>query len=136
MEESAIVFKAAHLNTFNSRLLKAKMFIIQIDNKIADAAEATEEQKIKYIMLLLRDSALKWATTFINNNEEIIFESYLLFKQKFLRRFTDLNSVKSVIKKLMNFRQGKTLILKYCIKVMNLMNLVNLRDQAVKTHFF
>ena len=98
------VLKAVHPDPFNSESLRAKMFIIQMNNKIADAAEAMNEQKIQYAMLLLRDPALKWTATFINNNREITFGSYLLFKQKFLRRFTDLNSVDSIIEKLMNLK--------------------------------
>ena len=43
MRETAITLKAVHSNSFNSELLKAKMFIIQVDNKITDAAEATDE---------------------------------------------------------------------------------------------
>ena len=45
-EGSITVLKAVHPNSFNSGLLKAKMFIIQVDNKIADAAGATERRKI------------------------------------------------------------------------------------------
>ena len=44
--------------------------------------------------------------------------------------------MESAIEKLMNLKQGKTSILKYCMKVMNLVELVNLKDQAVKTYFF
>ena len=37
-----IIFKTVHFNAFSSRLLKIKMFIIQINNKITDVAETTE----------------------------------------------------------------------------------------------
>ena len=40
----------------------------------------------------------------------------------------NLNSVECVIKKLMNFKQEKILILKYCTKIMNLAELANLED--------
>ena len=44
--KAVTVLKAVHSNLFNSKLLKIKIFIIQVDNKIADAAEAMNEQKI------------------------------------------------------------------------------------------
>ena len=52
-DNTVTVLKAVHLNSFSSESLKVKMFIIQVDNKIADAAEVTEDQKIRYTMLLL-----------------------------------------------------------------------------------
>ena len=131
-----MALKAAHPDPFNSGSLKAKMFIIQVDNKITDAAGASDGWKICYAMSLLRGPALKWMITFVNNNGEITFDTYLQFKQRFLRRFTDPNSVGCAIERLMNLRQEKTSILKYCIKVMNLIGLANLRDQAAKAHFF
>ena len=48
-----MIFKAVYPDSFSSESLKIKMFIIQVDNKIADAAETTEGQKIRYTMLLL-----------------------------------------------------------------------------------
>ena len=59
ISRQAIVLKAVHLDAFYSKSLKAKMFIIQIKNKIADAVKTIDEQKIQYVMLLLRESALK-----------------------------------------------------------------------------
>ena len=47
------ILKAAHLNSFSSGSLKAKMFIIQMNNKITDAAEVTDAQKIRYVIFLL-----------------------------------------------------------------------------------
>ena len=52
-EDVITVLKTAHLDSFSSRLLKAKMFIIQVNNKITDVAEITEDQKIRYTMSLL-----------------------------------------------------------------------------------
>ena len=57
--ESIMILKAVHLNAFSSGSLKAKMFIIQLNNKIIDAAEVTDRQKICYAMLLLWGLALK-----------------------------------------------------------------------------
>ena len=64
--EAATVLKAAHFNAFSSESLKAKMFIIQLNNKIMDAAEVINRWKIYYAMLLLWGPVLKWAVTFIN----------------------------------------------------------------------
>ena len=122
------VLKVIYLDSFSSESLKAKMFIIQMNNKIADAVEATEGQKIRYAMLLLHDSVLKWAATFMNNEEEIIFDIYAQFKLRFLRRFMDSNLIESTIKKLMNLHQKKTSIMDYCTKVMNLAELINLKN--------
>ena len=58
-EEAVTVLKAVYPDSFYSGSLKTKMFIIQIDNKIADAAGATDEQKICYAISLLRGPALK-----------------------------------------------------------------------------
>ena len=99
-----------------------------MDNKIADAARAMKDQKIRYTMSLLQDSVLKWTATFINNEGETTFDTYLQFKQRFLRRFTDSNLIESAIEKLMNLRQEKTSIMDYCTKVMNLVGLANLGD--------
>ena len=40
---AVMVLKAVHSDSFSSGSLKAKMFIIQVNNKIADAVRATEE---------------------------------------------------------------------------------------------
>ena len=53
------VLKTVYLDIFHSGSLKVKMFIIQVNNKIANAAGATEEQKIHYAISLLKESALK-----------------------------------------------------------------------------
>ena len=50
------MLKAAHLESFSGGLIKVKIFILQIDNKITDAAETFEERKIRYKMSLLRES--------------------------------------------------------------------------------
>ena len=43
----SITLKAAHPDLFYERKLKAKIFLQQVDNKIADAAGASEEQQIR-----------------------------------------------------------------------------------------
>ena len=51
------MLKAAHSEPFSSESVKAKIFILQVNNKITDAAGASEERKIKYEMSLLRGPA-------------------------------------------------------------------------------
>ena len=53
----SITLKAAHLDLFYRGNLKAKIFMQQIDNKIADAVGASERQQIRYMISLLRGSA-------------------------------------------------------------------------------
>ena len=50
---AVIILKIIYSDSFSSKSLKAKMFIIQVNNKITDAAGATEGQKIRYAMSLL-----------------------------------------------------------------------------------
>ena len=81
----ANVFKAAHPESFSGGSVKAKIFILQIDNKIADAAGASEGRKIRYEMSLLRGSAAEWAANYVINTGEDMFQTYVNFKAQFLR---------------------------------------------------
>ena len=45
-----------------------------------------------------------------------------------MKRFTDLNLTKIVIKKLLNIRQRKLSIQEYVIRALNLVNKTGLRD--------
>ena len=56
-------------------------------------------------------------TTFVHKEEETTFKIYKEFKQKFLKHFINFNLMSNIIEKLMNLRQRKILILKYCTKV-------------------
>ena len=47
------MLKAVYSESFSDELMKAKNFILQINNKITDAAETSEGRKIKYEMSLL-----------------------------------------------------------------------------------
>ena len=78
------MLKAVHLKSFSSKSIKMKIFILQVDNKIADTAEVTEEKKIKYRMSLLKSSAVKWAANYVMNTEEDTFQTYINFKVQFL----------------------------------------------------
>ena len=63
----SITLKAAHLDSFYGENLKAKIFLQQVDNKIADAAGASEGQRIRYMISLLRGPAAEQAATYMNN---------------------------------------------------------------------
>ena len=52
-ETAANMLKAVHSESFSDESVKAKIFILQINNKIVDAAGASEERKIHYEMSLL-----------------------------------------------------------------------------------
>ena len=47
------ILKVIYSESFSSKLLKIRLFIPQINNKITDAVEITKERKTKYIILLL-----------------------------------------------------------------------------------
>ena len=53
----SITLKAAHPDPFYGENLKAKIFLQQVDNKIANAAGASEGQRIRYMISLLRGPA-------------------------------------------------------------------------------
>ena len=53
----SIMLKAAHSDPFYGENLKAKIFLQQVDNKIANAAGASEGQRIRYMIFLLRGPA-------------------------------------------------------------------------------
>ena len=70
------------------------------------------------------------------NTGEDTFQIYVNFKAQFLKQFTDSNSLRIMIERLMSMKQGKQLIQKYCIKTLNLVRQINLRDQAAKALIF
>ena len=51
------ILKAVYSESFSSESVRAKIFILQVDNKITDAVGVTEKRKIRYKMSLLRRSA-------------------------------------------------------------------------------
>ena len=65
--------KVIHLEPFSNELMKVKIFILQIDNKIADAVGTSEERKIWYKMSLLQKLMAEWAVNYIINTEEDTF---------------------------------------------------------------
>ena len=87
----SITLKAAHPDPFYGGNLKAKIFLQQVDNKIANAARASEGRWIRYMISLLRGSAAEWAATYMDNKEYTTFTKYGDLRRKFLKRFTDPN---------------------------------------------
>jgi hypothetical protein len=55
--EANITLKAVHPNLFLEGTMRARIFIQQVDNKIADAAGASNERKVRYATSLLREQA-------------------------------------------------------------------------------
>ena len=50
----ASMLKIVHSEPFSSKLMKVRIFILQMNNRITDAVEASEERKIRYDISLLR----------------------------------------------------------------------------------
>ena len=56
-DTGASILKTIHPKPFSGEAIKTRIFILQINNKIADAAKTTEKRKIHYIIFLLWNSA-------------------------------------------------------------------------------
>ena len=116
----SITLKAAHSDPFYEGNLKAKIFLQQVDNKIANAAGASERQQIRYMISLLRRSAAEWAATYMNNKGYITFTKYRDLRRKFLERFTDPNLSGTALARLLQLKQGRTGIQEYATKALTL----------------
>ena len=82
----SITIKAAHPDPFYGGNLKAKIFLQQVDNKIADAARAFERQRIRYMISLLRGPGAEWAATYMDNKRYTTFKRYEDRKRKFSQK--------------------------------------------------
>ena len=116
----SITLKAAHPDPFYGGNLKAKIFLQQVDNKIADAAGASEGRQIRYMISLLRGSAAKWAATYMDNKKYTTFTKYGDLRRKFLERFTDSNPSETALARLLRLKQGRTRIQEYATKALTL----------------
>ena len=87
----SITLKAAHPDPFYGGNLKAKIFLQQVNNKIADAAGASEEQWIRYMIFLLMGPAAEWAATYMDDKGYTTFKRYGDLRRKFLEKFMDPN---------------------------------------------
>ena len=115
-----ITLKAAHLDPFYGGNLKAKIFLQQVDNKIADAAGASERRRVRYMISLLRGSAAEWAATYMDNKKYTTFTKYGDLRKKFLERFTDPNPSGTALAQLLQLKQGCTGIQEYATKALTL----------------
>ena len=115
------MLKVAHLDPFYGRNLKAKIFLQQVHNKIADAAGASERQRIRYMISFLRGSAAEWAAIYMVDNEGYTtFTKYGDLRRKFLERFTDPNPLGTALAQLLRLKQGHTGIQEYATKALTL----------------
>ena len=56
---NVITLKMVHPDSFRGGTIKTRIFILQVDNKITDVTRVSEEKKIRYVMLLLREITTK-----------------------------------------------------------------------------
>ena len=132
----SITLKAAHLDPFYGGNLKAKIFLQQVDNKITNVAGAFEEQRIRYMISLLRGSAAEWTATYMDNKRYTTFTKYGDLRRKFLERFTDPNPSETALARLLQLKQGRTGIQEYATKALTLAHQLQIGDQGAKALIF
>ena len=132
----SITLKAAHLDPFYGGNLKAKIFLQRVDNKIADAAGASERQQIRYMISLLRGSAAEWAATYMNDKRYTTFTKYGELRREFLKKFTDSNPSGTALAQLLQLKQGRTRIQEYATKALTLAHQSQIGDQGAKALIF
>ena len=132
----SITLKAAHPDSFYGGNLKAKIFLQQVDNKIANAARASEGQQIRYMISLLRGSASEWAATYMDNKRYITFTKYGNLRRKFLERFTDPNPSGTALAQLLRLKQECTGIQEYTTKAQTLAHQSQIGNQGAKALIF
>ena len=132
----SITLKAAHPDPFYGGNLKAKIFLQQVDNKIANAAEASERQQIRYMISLLRGSAAEWAAMYMDNKKYTTFTKYGDLRRKFLERFTDPNPSRTALAQLLQQKQGCTRIKEYATKALTLAHKSQIGNHGAKALIF
>lgn len=131
-----VTLKTAHPDPFSDGTQKAKIFMQQIDNKIADAKGATSGRKIRYATSLLRGTAAEWASIHVDEEGKTTFSSYKEFRKSFLERFTDPNPTGTAMEKLLNLRRRKMGVQEFATKALNLAHLTGPGDQITKALVF
>ena len=126
------MLKATHPDPFYGENLKAKIFLQQVDNKIANAAKASERQRIRYMISLLRGPAAEWAATYMDNKRYKTFKRYGNLRKIFFERFTDLNLSGIALAQLLRLKQGRTGIQEYATKALTLAHQSQIEDQEAK----
>ena len=74
------MLKAEKPEPFAGGLLKARLFLTQVELKMGDVDRPSESRKIRYAMSLLRGPALEWAANRMHADGGIGFASYQAFK--------------------------------------------------------
>jgi Retrotransposon gag protein len=133
---ATITLKAAHPDPFSGGAVRARIFIQQVDNKIADAAGASDGRKIRYAVSLLRGQAAEWASTHTDDEGYSTFQLYTDFRKDFMERFTEPNPVGTAMEKLLSIKQGKMGIQEYTTKALNLTQKAQVGTQAAKALVF
>ena len=134
--DNIITLKAAHPDPFYGENLKAKIFLQQVDNKIANAARASEKQRIRYIISPLRGPVAEWAATYMNNKRYTTFKRYGDLRRKFLKRFTDPSLSGTTLAQLLRLKQGRTRIQEYATKALTLAHQSQVGNQGAKAFIF
>jgi Retrotransposon gag protein len=116
--------------------MRARIFIQQVDNKIADAAGASDGRKVRYATSLLRGQAAEWAITHTDGEGYTTFQRYEDFRKEFMERFTEPNPTGTAMEKLLNLKQGKMGIQEYTTKALNLTQKAQVGTQAAKALIF
>ena len=132
----SITLRAAHPDPFYGRNLKAKIFLQQVDNKIANAAGASEGRRIRYMISLLRGTAAEWAATYMDDKGYTTFKRYGDLRRKFLERFTNPNPSGTALVRLLQLKQGRTRIQEYATKALTLAHQSQIGDQGPKALIF
>ena len=133
---NSITLKAAHPDLFYGGNLKAKIFLQQVDNKIADAAGAFEGWRIRYMISLLRGLAAEWTATYMDNKVYTTFTKYRDLRRKFLERFTDPNPSGTALAQLLQLKQGRTGIQEYATKALTLAHQSQIGNKGAKALIF
>ena len=132
----SITLKAAHPDPFYGGNLKAKIFLQQVDNKIANAAGASEGQWIRYMISLLRGLAAEWAATYMDNKRYTTFTKYKDLRKKNFEKFTDPNPSGTALARLLQLKQGRTGVQEYATKALTLAHQSQIGNQGAKALIF
>ena len=125
---NVVTLKIVHPNLFSERSMKTRIFIQQVDNKITDAIKTSNERQIRYVTSLFREIVTEWTTIYTDTNGISIFVIFKNFKNVFLKRFTNSNLVRTIMKKLLTIKQERLSIQEYVTKILNLTNKIKLKD--------
>ena len=132
----SVMLKAAHPDPFYGGNLKAKIFLQQVDNKIADAAGASKRRQIRYMISPLGGPAAEWVATYMDNKWYTTFKRYGDLRKKFLKRFTDPNPSGTALARLLLLKQGRTRIQEYATKALTLAHQSQIGNQGAKILIF